>query len=363
MLRIIDKYIMKKYLGAFVFTAFLFSLISVVVDFSDKVDKFVRAEMSQAEIWGEYYLNFIPYINGLLWPMFALIAVIFITSRLAKNDEVISILNAGVSYGRFLRPYIISAILIAVLHFFGNHYLIPRSNEIRVSIDTQKLGKNKDKGKYRDVHIFLSPDSKLYVKNYYKRDSSANYVRIEQMKNGRLTGYLKARRMKMIEPPNTWQLMDLERREISEDGEEQLLVERSATLDTVLSLTHSDFVIRKGDKDIMVSADLRSFISMKREKGAGSTRLFEIELLRRTAEPFTLLILTLIGVAVASRKVRGGMGLHLAIGVVLGTLFIFLSKFSTTFALNEQLPAIAGVWLPNTIFTLVAIVLLVKAQK
>jgi lipopolysaccharide export system permease protein len=354
---------MKKYLGAFLFTAFLFSLISVVVDFSDKVDRFVNANMSQTEIWGSYYLNFIPYINGLLWPLFALIAVIFITSRLAKNDEVISILNAGVSYGRFLRPYLISALLIAVIHYLGNHYVIPKSNQIRVKIDTQQLGKNKDKGKYKDVHIFLNPNSKLYVKNYYKRDSSANYIRIEQLDSGRLTGYIQARRMKLIERPNVWQLTDIEHRTFLDNGEENLVIDRKIKLDTVLNLTHRDFVIRKGDKDVMTSPELREFIHTKREKGAGSTRLYEIEVLRRTAEPFTLIILTLIGVAVASRKVRGGMGLHLAIGVCLGALFIFLSKFSSTFALNEAVPAIAGVWLPNTIFTLVAIILLIKAQK
>ncbi len=362
MLKTIDRYIIKKFLGAFFFTSLLFSLISTVVDFSDKVDKFVKAEMTAKQIWLEYYLNFIPFINGVLWPLFSLIAVIFITSRLAKNAEVISILNAGVSYKRFLRPFLLAAFFIAVLHFFGSHFLIPHSNSIRNEMDTKYLGRNKERGKSRDVHVFIANDSKIYVRNYFKRDTSARTVRIEKFDDSRLVGYIKASKMTMKKPPNTWTLENVQHRKIEANGNEKLIL-TSQTIDTTINLYHSDFTFRASDKDGMVSPDLIDAIQKKKIKGAGNTSVFEFELHRRSSEPFTILILTIIGVAIASRKVRGGIGLHLAIGVFIGALYIFISKFAFTFAANDQISPLLAVWIPNILFGFVAVYLVTKAQK
>jgi len=362
MFKILDRYIIKKFLGAFFFTSLLFSLISTVVDFSDKVDKFVKADMSAKQIWLEYYLNFIPFINGVLWPLFSLIAVIFITSRLAKNAEVISILNAGVSYWRFLRPFLVSALIIATLHFFGNHLLIPHSNSIRYGMDTEFLGKNKEKGNSRDVHVFISEDSKVYVRNYFRRDSSARVVRLEKFQDNRLAGYLKASRMQLTTPPNSWTLENVQRRTIDLDGNEHIgpMIPK---LDTTINLFATDFTFRVHDKEGMVSQQLIDAIRKEKLKGAGNSSLFEFELHRRTSEPFTILILTIIGVAIASRKVRGGIGLHLAIGVFLGALYIFISKFAFTFAANDQISPLLAVWIPNILFSIVAAYLILKAQK
>ena len=362
MLKTIDWYIIKKFLGAFFFTSLLFSLISTVVDFSDKVDKFVKAEMNWKQIWLEYYLNFLPFINGVLWPLFSLIAVIFITSRLAKNAEVISILNAGVSYTRFLRPFVVSALFIATLHLLGNHFVIPKSNSIRYAMDTKYLNKNKDKGKNRDIHIFMSPNSKLYVRNYFKRDSSARIVRIEKFESNRLTGYMRASKMKLIEPPNHWQLENVQYRQIDEEGNETLRLAQSS-VDTTMNIFPSDFTNRLHDKDGMNTPQLLRAIEKEKVKGAGTSAMWEYELHSRSSEPFTILILTIIGVAIASRKVRGGIGLHLAIGVFLGALYIFISKFTFAFTANDLMSPLLGVWLPNIVFTLVAIYLIVKAQK
>ncbi len=362
MLKTIDRYIIKKFLGAFFFTSLLFSLISTVVDFSDKVDKFVKAEMTIKQIWFEYYLNFIPFINGVLWPLFSLIAVIFITSRLASNAEVISILNAGVSYSRFLRPFIISALFIAILHFLGNHFLIPHSNQIRYEIDTEFLHKNKEQGKFRDVHIFISPDSKLYVRGYSKRDTSATMARLEKFENGRLVGYMNAKKMKLIEPPKTWRLENVLIRKIDSLGNEELILSKEA-IDTTMNLFATDFTYRVHDKDGMITPDLMSAIAKEKLKGAGNSSTLEFELNRRSSEPFTILILTIIGVTIASRKVRGGIGLHLAIGVFLGALYIFISKFSFTITANDYVDPLLGVWIPNIMFSLVAAFLMVNAQK
>ncbi len=362
MLKTIDWYIIKKFLGAFFFTGLIFSLISTVVDFSDKVDKFVKADLSWQKIWFEYYLNFIPFINGVLWPLFALIAVIFITSRLAKNAEVISILNAGVSYNRLLRPFVASAFLIAILHFLGNHFLIPHSNSIRNGMDTKYLGRNKERGKFRDVHIYIDKESKIYVRNYFKRDTSARIVRLEKFKDGRLTGYVKATSMSLAEPPNTWRLKQAQRRTIDDDGKESITIYEEE-IDTTINLFPSDFTFRGNDKDDMVTPELLEAIRKEQIKGAGNSSLFEFELHRRTSEPFTILILTIIGVAIASRKVRGGIGLHLAIGVFIGALYIFISKFAFTFATNDQISPLLAVWIPNVVFSIVAAYLVARAQK
>ena len=362
MLKTLDRYIIKKFLGAFFFTCLLFSLISTVIDFSDKVDKFVNAQMTTKQIWFEYYLNFLPYINGVLWPLFSLIAVIFVTSRLAKNAEVISILNAGVSYGRFLRPYLIAALFVAVLHFFGNHYLIPHSNFIRYEMDTNFLKKNKERGKFRDVHIYLTPQSSLYVRVYSKRDTMANLARIEHFEEGRLTSYMSAKSMKLIEIPRTWRLTDVQIRKIDSLGNEKLILIKES-IDTMLNLYHTDFTYRAHDKDGMITPELQAAIAKEKVKGAGNSSLLEYELHRRSSEPFTILILTIIGVTLASRKVRGGIGLHLAIGVLLGALYIFISKFAFTFAANDLVSPILSTWIPNILFTVVAIYLSFKAQK
>lgn len=362
MLKTIDWYIIKKFLGAFFFTSMLFSLISTIVDFSDKVDKFVKASMSAKQIWIDYYLNFIPYINGILWPLFSLIAVIFITSRLARNAEVISILNAGVSYRRFLRPFLFSALFIATLHFLGNHFLIPRSNSIRYSMDANYLGKNKETGKYRDVHVFFNDDSKIYVRNYFKADSSARVVRLEKLKDGELVGYIKANRMKLKTPPNTWTLEGAQRRAITSMREEHIEA-LPAKFDTTINVFPSDFTFRKHDKDGMTTPALLEAIRKEELKGAGNTSLFSYELHRRTSEPFTIIILTLIGVAIASRKVRGGMGLHLALGVLIGAAYIFISKFAFTFATSDIISPFIAVWIPNILFSCIAIYLVANAQK
>lgn len=318
--------------------------------------------MTAKQIWLEYYLNFLPFINGVLWPLFSLISVIFITSRMAKNAEIISILNAGVSYQRLLWPFVLSSLFLASLHYYGNHYLIPNSNEIRYEMDTKYLNKNRETGQLNDVHIYFAPESKIHVKSYSKRDSTARLVRLEQFDDYGLSGYLKANRMKLIKAPNTWRLEQIEIRNIARDGSEELVL-IAEPIDTVLNIYHSDFIQRKHDKDGMNTPELKEAIAKEKIKGAGNNKLFEFELYRRTAESFTIFILTIIGVSIASRKVRGGIGLHLALGVLLGAIYIFLSKFAFTFTANDYLSPLVGVWLPNIVFSIIAVYLVVKAQK
>ncbi len=362
MLKKLDWYIIKKYLSTFFFTALIISMISVIIDFSDKVEDFIEEPVTVWEIIRDYYLNFLPYINSLLWPLYALIAVVFFTSRMAFNSEIISILNAGISFRRLMVPYLVGASVVAGLHLVGNHIVIPQSNKVRLDFEHTYIWKYDDKGKKNDVHLFISPGTKVYIRYYKKAQDIARDFKIEKIVDNKLVYLLKANTAKWMEETRKWRLKDYEVRTF--DGiRETIELGMGKHIDTTLNLTPDDFVMFLNQKEMMDTKELRKFISVSRERGVGNTKVYEVEIHRRTAEPFTIFILTIIGMAVAARKVRGGMGLHLAIGISIGAIYIFLSKFSITFATNESLPPLIGVWVPNIIFTIVAIILVRRAQK
>ncbi|MCF8237007.1 MAG: LptF/LptG family permease [Saprospiraceae bacterium] len=359
----IDRYILKRYLSTFLFTAMLFSMIAAAIDASEKLTKFIKNDLSLLEVVERYYINFFPYINGLLWPLYALISVIFFTSRLAYNSEIISMFNAGMSFRRLLRPYMIGATIMALGHMFGNHYFIPKANKARLDFEYQYIWTTNDKGQTNDLHLFLKPGEKIFINFYRKADSSMIDVRLERYEGQTLTSILKARSARWMSATRTWRLRSYEIRELDSLGGEHLITGMGEELDTMLNLEPADFVQYVDQKDMMTTPELSHYIDKLRSRGAGNTRKFEVERYRRTADPFTILILTIIGVAVASRKVRGGMGLHLAIGIGMGAIYIFLSRFSTTFAMNQSLSPLLGVWIPNIIFAGISYWLAKRAQE
>ncbi|MEL6863650.1 MAG: LptF/LptG family permease [Bacteroidota bacterium] len=362
MLKILDRYIIKKYIFTFLFTVMIFTMISMIIDFSDKVEDFIEEPVTIRQILVDYYLNYILYINGLLIPLYALISVIFFTSRMAYNSEVISMLNAGISFRRLMLPYLVAGSLIAGFHLLSNHFLIPLGNKTRLDFEHTYIWKYSDKGKTNDVHLFVSPDTKVYIKYYRKRDTSARDFRIEQVVDNKLVYLLKAKRAEWIGLPSRWRLHNYEIRTF-DGSEETVELGQGKYIDTTLNLRPEDFIRYQNHKEMMDTPSLKAFIKNERTRGIGNTKVYDIEKYRRTSEPFTILILTVIGLAVASRKVRGGMGLHLALGVAIGATFIFLSRFSIVFASNESLSPFLGVWIPNIIFSVVALLLVRNAQK
>jgi len=362
MVKKIDRYIIKKYLATFFFTMLIFTMISIIIDFSDRVEDFIEEDVTVYEIVFDYYLNWMLWINGLLFPLYALIAVIFFTSRLAYNSEIISILNAGVSFRRLMFPYLLAGGFLALLHLLGNHVFIPYGNKIHYEFQHTYIWKHNDKGKTSDVHMFIEPQTVAYIKYYRKQDSTARDIQIEKFDGNDLVYMLKARTAKWLSPPNNWRLKNYEIRTF--DGiNETLFIDKKNDFDTTLNITPADFVEFVNQKEMMTTKELLTFINTQKKRGAGNTKTYEVQLHKRTSEPISIIILTIIGMAVAARKVRGGMGLHLAMGVALGATYIFLSKFSNTFATNESLPAILGVWIPNIIFGIIAFYLVKKAQK
>ncbi len=363
MLKKLDRYIIRNFLATFFFTALIFTMIAVSIDFSEKVEKFVEEPITKKEILFDYYPGFILFIDGLLWPLFALISVIFFTSRMAFNSEIISILNAGVSFKRLMRPYLVGAGVIAFLHLAGNHFFIPHVTEVKLDIEGKYLEKNKrKKEKSADFHFFTSPDTKIYIGIFSRQDSSAQHFRIEHFEDNKMTSVLKAARAQWLGPPSRWRLINYEIRRFDGDKETFFARPKDQT-DTTLNFTPADFLEETEVHTSMTTPELMQYLSKQKSRGVGNVQRYEVELQRRTAEPFSIFILTLIGMAVAARKVRGGMGLHLAIGIAIGAIFVFISRFAIVFASGKIIPVLVGIWLPNIIFAVPAFYLIRNAQK
>lgn len=357
----IDRYIIKKYLTTFFFTVIMITLMAVVIDFAEHIGNFMDKKVTTKEIIFDYYLPFIPWINGLLWPLFALIAVIFFTSRMASNSEIIPILNAGVSYQRFLLPFMAGAMIITALLWISSNFMIPLTNK-KMNDFREKYIKSSTKSYASDIHAFVNPNEKLYLRYFKTKDTSGQTFRLETFENDRLKKYIKASRIKLKEAPSLWTLTNYEIRTF--DGlRDSLFIAKGQSMDTIIDMTAEDFIKSTKQKENMTSTDLRAYIKRERSKGLGTAKPHVVELSRRTADPFTILILTIIGVSIASRKTRGGIGLHLALGVVLGAGFVILAKFSVTFSTNLNLAPQLGVWIPNFVFSVIAFVLFLKAQK
>lgn len=362
MIKKLDVYIIKQYLLTFLFTIVLVTMVAITIDFFENVDKFLTKDIGIKALIFDYYLNFIPWINGQLWPLFSLIAVIFFTSRLAKQSEIIAILSSGVSFYRILVPFCIGAAIIATTHWIGSNYIIPKSSKKYNEFRSEHIRRSGRKVKSSNVHFFMGPQQKAFIRMYSERDSSARGFRIETFEGDHISGILKAKRIKYKEPPNIWTLQNYEIR--SFDGMvETISVHEGEELDTTINITPDDFVRYTRQMEMMTTKELKEYIQVEQERGVDTAKKYIMQLHKRNADPFTILILTIIGMAVAARKTRGGIGIHLAIGVVLGASYVILSKFSETFSTNMSLSPGLGIWIPNIVFSGIAVFLIFKAQK
>lgn len=362
MLKILDLYIIRKYLGTFFFVMLIFTMIATAIDFSDKIQDYIDEACTKKEIIFDYTINFILFINGMLIPIYVLIGVIFFTSRMAYNAEMISILNAGVPFRRILRPYIIAGSVVTMIYLLLTHFLVPLGTKKRLDFERKYIHKRTDKGKKDNVHLFLDKNQKAYVRYYSTQDSLIRDLRIEHLENGEVKGILEASNAQWQGKTKNWKLSNYEIR-IFDGMKEKLIRNYQTPLDTVLNLTPRDFVFYENEKDRMTTPELLENINQERIRGTFNPKNLEIELHRRTSEPFMVLILSVLGLAIAGRKVRGGMGLHLAIGIGLGAVYVFISRFSATFANSNNMPAIIGVWIPNFLYMIITAYAVSKAQK
>lgn len=337
------------------------SMISVAIDFTDKVKSFIEKPCTAREIVFDYFVGFTFYIAGLLLPLYTLIAVVFFTSRLAFNSEILSVFSAGISFNRLLKPYLIAGTMIAILHLLMNHLVIPHTNKTRLQFERKYVYTDKEKSRSSNVHFLVAPDIKVYIQGYNKTSKSASGLRLEKFEGNKVISLLTADNARWKGEPNRWELTGVTIRTF--DGLKEQITRTLTPLDTAINLTPQDFIYYHNQNEEMTTPELRAAIARDQERGLSNTKQYAIEVHRRTADAATNIILTIIGLAVAGRKVRGGMGLHLAVGIGLGALFILLSKFAISFATSGTLPSALGMWLPNIFFFSVALWLVSRAQK
>jgi lipopolysaccharide export system permease protein len=361
MLTTLDRYIIRQYLSTFFFSVLICSMISMAIDFSDKVRNFIEGTCTLKDILLDYYPGFVLHMTGLLMPMYTLIAVVFFTSRLAFNSEILSILNAGVGFGRLLRPYLIAGGVIALLHLTMGHYLIPKMNQKRLLFERTFVWTDKQQVKSSNIHFMVAPDVKAYVKGYDKNAQRISTLRLQQFEGHTIKSILEADNVVWKADKQKWEFPAYSVRTF--DGLTEHYQRYTTPVDTIINLSPQDFVFYHNQNEEMTSLELLAAIDRDKARGFSNSRVFSIELYRRTADAFTNIILTIIGLAVAGRKVRGGMGLHLAVAIGIGAVFILIQKFSVSFATSGNVPVWLGMWIPNLIFMAVALWLVSRAQK
>lgn len=354
----IDYYIIKKFLGTFFFALALIIVVSVVFDFSEKVDDFIDNKAPLRAIFLDYYLNFIPYFTNLYTHLFVFIAVIYFTSKMATHSEVIAILSCGVSYRRLMVPYLLAASLIAVLTFVLGNYVIPYSNVNRLKFEEKYFNKayrNTD----RNIHKQLSPNTFIFLESYNTRSDYGSRFTLEKIENGELVSKMTANNIRWDTASQKWQANKYWIREL--DGLKETITE-GETIDTTLNMFPEEFKRAHNIVESMPTPELREFIAQEKSRGQGSV-LYFIELYRRTAAPFAVFIMTIIGVSLSTRKFRGGMGMHIGFGIALSFSYILFMQISKEFSVSGNLKPFMGVWIPNIIYSLIAFYLYRIAPK
>ena len=359
-LKKIDWYIMKKFIFTF-FIALLFIIgIVIIFDISEKVDDFVSKNAPMHAIIFDYYVNFVPYFINMFSPLFVFITVIFFTSRMAANSEIIAILSCGVSYRRMLVPYLISAMLIFALSLSLNLWVIPRSNVERIKFEQQYV-KNRRPMSSTDVHYQIDPGKFVYVESFTSWNNTANNFTLEEIRDNRLVSKLSAEKAVWDSTMGGWHLRNYFIRDFTEGLQDH--VRTGTRLDTVINLTVTDFYRNKKTVETLPSGQLNELIRTQELRGDPNVMYALIEKHTRFALPFSAFILTLMGVCLSSRKRRGGIGLNIGLGIGLSFTYILFLRFSQMFVYSGTLPPFIALWLPNLIFAVVAAVLYSKASK
>lgn len=360
----LDLYILKKLLVTFFFCLLLFTVIAVAVDSSEKADDFVKAKLGTMGIIKNYYLGFVPWIWSLLFPLFVFIAVIFFTSRLATRSEIIAILASGISYNRFLRPYFIGGFLLGALLWVGSRYWIPKANSIRSNFQSKYIDKN-DPSKnysfgYNNYYLRIDSNTFIGLKDFDTSTRSARTFFMEKVRDNKVFYNLRAETIKWDTAVKKWQLLNAMERTIDSMGER---VAYHPTLSIAISLKPDELRKDYYLKDKLTTPELVEFINREEDRGTEGLNTLKVERYRRTATPAAVLLLTMIGAVIASRRTRGGSGMHLAMGIVIAALFILSDRFSTVFATKGNFPPLLAAWLPNIVFAGVAYWMYRKTPK
>lgn len=365
-LKILDRYIGLRFFLTFLFIISLLIMISIVIDLTENLDNMIDHNAPAGPII-QYYVNFIPWIMSLLAPLFVFISVIFFTSRLTENSEIIAMISGGVNFYRLLLPYLVASLLIAGFFLFSNHYLLPRSNNAKIEFEDTWLGKGgKKNAGISNVHMQLSDGQIIYVRRFSSVKNTAHGVSLQRFEGNDVVNQITARTMEYVDSLAQWEMKDVLERTIQ--GDQENLIKTPKKLFT-LDLVPNDFEfinnvdIVKGARETMTTKQLNKQIKRERSKGSNILQYFLIEKNKRTAIPVSIIIFTIMGVAISSRKVRGGIGIHLAFGLLLSAVYVLMLNFSETVSETTPIPARISIWLPNIIFAVITLILVLRAQK
>lgn len=349
----LDWYIIRKFIGTYIFSIVLIISIALVFDFNENLSKFTKYHAPWRAIVFDYYANFIPYYSNLFSPLFVFIAVIFFTSKLAGNSEIIAMLSSGVSFRRLMRPYMISCVLIASVTFYLNSFVIPHGTVIRQNFESLYRNSKKNTSA-ENVQLQVGKGTVAYIQHYDDRYKRGYGFSLDKFEGKKLVSHVTAMEIQydtIADAKYHWKATNWKTRTLV--GLRERIVTGDVK-DTVILMEPTDLVYSKGQQETFTSPELLDYISKQTSRGSGNVVQYEVEFHKRIAMSFSSFILTIIGLSLSARKRKGGMGLYLGIGLGLSFGYIMLQTVSSTFAINAGTPPVLAAWIPNLIFAFIA---------
>ncbi len=357
MFKILDRYIIRKFLGTYVFSILLLLAIVVMFDINEKLDSFLKAPLRDTVF--DYFLNFLPYFANQFSPLFTFIAVIFFTSKLAGNSEIIAMLSTGMSFGRLMRPYLVAAAVIAGFNYIMAAYIIPPANVERIAY-TNKWVKNKSVDYGSNIMLMVAPGQIAYMSRYDALSKTGVRFSLESFdENKRLVSRLSAQTI-VWDTLYLWKARDYVIRDFHDKKE---TIRKGVQIDTMIPFEPRDFLIAVNDNEKMTTPELKEYIGRQQQRGVANIERFEVEYQRRYAITAAAFILTVIGMSLSSKKTKGGLGLNIGIGLVLSFSYILFMTITQTFALSGLTSALVAMWIPNIIYSVIAVILYLRANR
>ena len=360
MIKRLDWYIIRKFMVTFIMSLLFLALLIVIFDISEKIEDFVRKDVPIHEIVFDYYLNFVPFFMNQYSPMFVFLTVIFFTSKMTQDSEVVAMLSSGISFHRIVRPYFLSAAVIAVISLVAGMWILPRANATRVEFE-QKYNPYRQVKMGQNMHYKLENDVFVYFRSFSAYNNTAYDFTMEDLHDGRLHSKLSAESAQYDTVSGVWKLRNYFIRDY--DAGLQDHIRSGRQLDTCFSMTRDDFFRNRYTIQQLNQRELNELIKTQYMRGDSSVKMSLIEKHNRFSLPLSAFILTIIGLSLCTKKKRGGMGWNLAAGTGLGFSYILFMQFSEMFVVTDTLPAQVAVWLPNALYAIIAVVLYIKAPK
>ena len=365
-MKVLDRYIISKYLSSFFFCLLLLTAIIIVVDLSEKTDDFARSGLSAYRIITDYYLGFLPRIDAMLFPLFVFISVIFFTSKMAGRSEVIAILSSGVAFRRYLMPFLAGGLILATMLWLGYRYIVPPANKKWTEFQKKYVDPNSGiasaaNSSYKsNLYLKLDNDSYIGIKGYDTISKTGNGFFLQRFKDNKLLYNLRASNFSWDTVAKQWKLLNVTERTLHDINEVVVTAPQK-----MISYNFKPIDLRKDDylKDQMTTPELDNFISREKLHSSDNLGSLLVERYNRDAIPASVLILTVIGTVMASRKIRGGSGAHIALGVVLSMVYVLLSRFAIVFATKGNFTPLLASWIPNILFGILAVILYRRASR